>query len=139
MLPFGRVLQRKSKGGMPRDMRTMVAAMAVTVFATGLASAQYKTATPAQTPPQEATPAAPAVQMSTVQPVTDTSLDSARRIPRDEAIKMVKEGKAVYIDVRPKEQYDISHIKGAVSIPLSDLQNRFRDLPVGKFLITYCA
>ena len=54
-------------------------------------------------------------------------------------MKMVAEHKAVYIDVRSKEQYDISHIKGAISIPLSELPTRWKDLPVGKFLITYCA
>jgi 3-mercaptopyruvate sulfurtransferase SseA len=67
------------------------------------------------------------------------SLDNAKRIQRDEAIKMVKAGKAVWVDVRPKSDYDIGHIKGAINIPLSELQNRFRDLPTQKYLITYCA
>src|SRR5205823_8333817 len=30
--------------------------------------------------------------------------DNARRIPRDEAMKMVKKHKAIYIDVRPKDR-----------------------------------
>jgi hypothetical protein len=118
----------------------MVAALAVTVFAAGLAQAQYKQTPPgAKAPPPAAQPGGPAVQLIPTGTVADTSLDSARRIPRDEAIKMVHEGKAVYVDVRSKEQYDISHIKGAISIPLSDLPNRWKDLPLHKFLITYCA
>jgi hypothetical protein len=121
-------------------MRTMVAALAITVFATGLAQAQYKQTPPSATTPTPAVqPGGPAVQMIPGPPATDTSLDAARRISRDEAMKMVKEGKAVYIDVRSKEQYDISHIKGAISIPLSELQTRWRDLPVNRYLITYCA
>ena len=57
----------------------------------------------------------------------------------NEAMKLVKAKKAVYIDVRSKETYDESHIPGAINIPLSQLLTRLRDLPPKKFLITYCA
>lgn len=106
-------------------MRTIVAAMAVAVFATGLAQAQIKVTGP---------------NGQTGQLVTaPDSLDSAKRIPRDEARKMVAEHKAVFIDVRPKDQYDIGHIPGAINIPLAELPNHWKDLPVHKYLITYCA
>ena len=126
-------------------MRTMVAALAITVFATGMAQAQYKPGAPGAPAPPGVQPGGPPVQIipaqpqAQLQPQTDTSLESARRIARDEATKMVKEGKAVYVDVRGKDQYDISHIKGAISVPLGELQSRWKDLPPGKFLITYCA
>ena len=127
-------------------MRTMVAALAITVFATGLAQAQYKQtpAAPApKTPLPAAQPGASPVQMipgqPQLQPVPEAPLDSARRINRDEAMHMVKSGKAVYIDVRSKEQYDIAHIPGAISIPVSELPSRWKDLPYGKFYVTYCA
>ena len=125
-------------------MRTMVAALAITVFAAGLAQAQYKQ-TPAPAKQPAVNPDGPAVQIiptgsqPQLQPQVEASLDSARRISREDAMKMVASHKAVYIDVRPKDQYDISHIKGAISIPLSELPTRWKDLPVGKFLITYCA
>jgi len=54
-------------------------------------------------------------------------------------MKMVKQKKAVYVDVRSKESFDEGHLPGAISIPLSELPARFKDLPSGKFLITYCA
>lgn len=111
-------------------MRSVFAAVVVAVFATGLASAQMKL-------PQTATSEGP-VKLTPLQ-TSDASLESARRIPRDEAIKMVKEGKAVYVDVRSKEQYDIGHIKGALSIPLSELMTHLQQVPPGKFIITYCA
>jgi hypothetical protein len=126
-------------------MRTMVAALAITVFATGMAQAQYKPGAPGAPTPPGVRPDGPAVQIipnqpqAQIQTQTDTSLESARRITRDEAMKMVKEGKAVYVDVRGKDQYEIAHIKGAISIPLGELQSRWKDLPLGKFLITYCA
>jgi len=125
----------------------MVAALAITVFAAGYAQAQYK---PSQTPaPKTPPPVAqqggspvqiiPAQQQPQLQAPQEASLDSARRISRDEAMQMVKSGKAVYIDVRGKDQYDIAHIPGALNIPLGELPSRWKDLPYGKFLITYCA
>ena len=67
------------------------------------------------------------------------NLDSAKRLTREEAMKLVKENKAVFIDVRSKESYDSGHIKGALSFPNSQLLARMRELPLGKTLITYCA
>jgi len=122
----------------------MVAALAITVLAAGLAQAQYKQ-TPAPARPPVGNPDGPAVQIiptgsqPQLQAQPEASLESARRISREDAMKMVAEHKAVYIDVRSKEQYDLSHIKGAISIPLSELPTRWKDLPVGKYLITYCA
>ena len=114
-------------------MRTLLSAVAVTLIA-GSAFAQFKV-TQVQTPnAQTATMQAP--------PATE-SLDAAKRIPRDEAIKMVSEGKAVWIDVRPVGDYDAGHIKGAINIPLSEISGNFTEAmkkaPPHKYLITYCA
>ncbi|HEY6136743.1 MAG TPA: rhodanese-like domain-containing protein [Thermoanaerobaculia bacterium] len=120
----------------------MVAALAVTVFTAGMAQAQYKPAPPTAAANPNGSPVQiiPAQQgQPKLQPTPEQSLESAKRITREDAQKMVKEGKAVYIDVRGKDQYDIAHIPGAINIPLGELQNRWRDLPVGKYLITYCA
>ena len=64
---------------------------------------------------------------------------SARRINRDEALKLYKANKAVFVDVRSKETFDTGHIKGAVSIPGSQVAARYKELPQGKMVITYCA
>ena len=61
------------------------------------------------------------------------------RIPRDEAMKMVKTHKAIYVDVRAKDQYDIEHIQGAINIPLAEITARASELPKHKFIVTYCA
>ena len=106
-------------------MRPLVASFVV-LLTTGVACGQFKAGSPSPSPLQVAKPAT-------------ESLDSARRIVRDDAIKMVEEKKAIWIDVRTKDQYDIGHIKGAMNIPLADLPSHFRDLPPKKFLITYCA
>jgi hypothetical protein len=134
MLTFDPV--SKSHRRLATNMKTLVAAMAV-VALSGVASAQYKT--PPPPPGASAVPvtANPNVQITPGAP--DTTLDSARRITREEAIKMVAAKKAVYVDVRGKDQYDIEHIKGAISIPLGDVVARMNDLPKDKFIITYCA
>ena len=118
-------------------MRNVLIAVAL-VAAT--ANAQYKT--PASAPPTQPG----AVQIApnnNIQIATgsnpDEELSKARRISRTEAIKMVKEKKAVWIDVRGKDAYDQSHIPGAISMPLGELNEHLTTLPPRKFLITYCA
>ena len=107
------------------------------VALTGAASAQYKTPAPPGTTAIPVSPN-PNVQITPVNP-TEHSLESARRIGRDEAIKMVKEKKAVYVDVRSKDQFDIEHIKGAINLPVTEIPARMKKLPKNKFLVTYCA
>ena len=116
------------------------AAAAVVILAAVTASAQYKTPQ-APTQPTTIQSSNPVVQITPAAPLPrpDQALESARRIERDEAIKMVKRKKAVWVDVRESDQYAQGHIPGAINIPLSELPKRWRDLPVNKFLITYCA
>ena len=112
-------------------MRTLSAVLVATAFTiAGVASAQMKP--PAQQP-------ATSVSSSPVVMSTEPPLEAAKRIPREDAIKMIKEHKAVWIDVRPRDQYDQGHIAGALSFPLAELPEKMKDLPKNKYLITYCA
>src|SRR5207247_10198874 len=111
------------------------AAMAVVALA-GVASAQYRR--PPQGTPAIPVTANPNVQITPVNPA-EQSLESARRITREEAIKMVAAHKAVYVDVRTKDQYDIGHIKGAINIPFNEVAARMKELPNSKCIVTYCA
>lgn len=65
--------------------------------------------------------------------------EEAPRISKEQAQKLVKEGKAVFVDVRSENTYSISHIKGALSIPGSQLAMRITEIPAKKKIITYCA
>ncbi|MEA2339400.1 MAG: hydroxyacylglutathione hydrolase [Thermoanaerobaculia bacterium] len=115
-------------------MRHVIAATAVVGFlATGLAQAQMKSAIP------QSTPSSPQVTQAKPIPVEQAPLESARRITREEAIKMVKAKKAVFVDVRGQSFYDTGHIRGAINIPLGDLMKRIREIPPKTFIITYCA
>ncbi|HKO58472.1 MAG TPA: rhodanese-like domain-containing protein [Thermoanaerobaculia bacterium] len=108
--------------------------MAATLFAAGLLHAQYKPQ-PQQSQPQPA----PMPQLIPSTPAATEPDDGARRISRPDAIKLVKEGKAILIDVRAKDQYETEHIKGAINIPWDEIAKRASQLPKKKLLITYCA
>lgn len=123
-------------------MRKLSMIAAATLLAASTLHAQYKPK-PAGAQPQPQPQ--PPVQMpaliggSAIPTPQPAPADGARRIGRNEAIKLVKSGKAIFIDVRSKEAYDEEHIKGAISIPLDEVVQRIKELPKNKLLVTYCA
>jgi rhodanese-related sulfurtransferase len=42
------------------------------------------------------------------------------------------------VDMRAREDYRRGHIKGALSMPLEEIDERYQDLPKDKDLVTYC-
>ncbi len=59
-----------------------------------------------------------------------------------EASRLYAENKAVFVDARPEYQYDRGRIKGAVSLPWQDADDRFLEvtdrLEGKETIITYC-
>jgi rhodanese-related sulfurtransferase len=110
-------------------VRKTIAAIVIAGLSAIPATAQYK--------PVKPNAAGSPVKMSPG--VTGDTMKSVRRITIEEAEKLVKQGKGVYVDVRSKEQYDRGHIKGAVSMPHSQMIARLKDIPPGRTIITYCA
>ncbi len=49
-----------------------------------------------------------------------------------EAIQMVNQRQAVWVDVRPAEQYQAGHIAQARSVPATDLEKKSAGLPKNK-------
>jgi rhodanese-related sulfurtransferase len=62
-----------------------------------------------------------------LQPVTFNEL---RRLMRDDDVTV--------LDVRPVEEYETGHIPGALSVPVSELKRRLRDVPKNREVIAYC-
>jgi hypothetical protein len=96
----------------------------------------------ASTPTVGATTAGASAAQSTgaIPPPTQNAEDKIPRIKVDEAKKMVAEGKAIFIDVRGADAYKMSHIKGALDVPLIKLnEGEFKDLPSNKLIIAYCS
>ena len=59
------------------------------------------------------------------------------RIQPEEAKIAFDSGEAVFVDVRPEESYSVSHIPGALSIPLAELPSRLDELDQKDWIIVY--
>jgi ArsR family transcriptional regulator len=60
------------------------------------------------------------------------------RVTLAEAKAALDDGTAIFVDVRGDDVYALSHIPGAVSIPLNDLETRLDELDPEQWIITYC-
>jgi rhodanese-related sulfurtransferase len=121
-------------------MRKAAVLMMSSVLVAAVAGAQMKVTqtAPTGTTTKQNTPAPMQSQQTEQQ-----QLSAARRIDRAEAQKLVKAGKAVFVDVRSKGSFDKGHLPGAISMPLSmmraNMLQAIRQIPPGKMVITYCA
>ena len=61
-----------------------------------------------------------------------------RTITRDTLQARLREGDVVVLDVRPAPEYAAGHIRGAISIPVSDLQSRLGELAEDTEVVAYC-
>jgi rhodanese-related sulfurtransferase len=53
-------------------------------------------------------------------------------------LERVRAGEVTILDVRPTAEYRAGHIRGAVSVPLSELKKRLTELPKGREIVAYC-
>jgi hypothetical protein len=60
------------------------------------------------------------------------------RVSLEEARAAYDKNEALFLDVRSISSYAGSHIPGARSIPLADLESRMGDLDPSQWIITYC-
>lgn len=63
--------------------------------------------------------------------------DNGNTVARDEVAGMMK-ANAVLLDVRPRQEFDAGHLKGAINIPIEELRRRLEELPRDRQVITYC-
>jgi rhodanese-related sulfurtransferase len=56
----------------------------------------------------------------------------------DELLRRVRAGEVTVLDVRPAEEYRAGHIPGALSVPVSELEARLRELPKRREIVAYC-
>jgi len=74
-------------------------------------------------------------------------LTATRDVPYPDVIRVTVDNaratqasqQAVFVDVRTKEQYDQSHIPGALSMPLSTFEEQLSELNPDQWIITYCS
>jgi rhodanese-related sulfurtransferase len=117
--------------------KVLTASMTTLLLLAGIAGAQMKQRNTAPTPPpgSVASTTNPSIYVKGATPTTG----QAQIISMDEATKLFKADKAVFVDVRSNEQFGYGHIKGAVNIPGSQIVSRLKELPPNKTIIAYCA
>src|SRR5215218_7257201 len=64
--------------------------------------------------------------------------DEVETIDRTELIERLRRGDVVLVDVRPVEEFEAGHIRGALSIPIAELQDRLAELPADREVVAYC-
>jgi 3-mercaptopyruvate sulfurtransferase SseA len=119
---------------------SMVAALGLSVCALVACSPQDGSVPAAQTGSSSSAPTANGnTTAQTTKPAPATPADQPRRINIQETQAAIAAGNTVIVDVRDESTYKTSHIKGAISIPLSQVEQRAGELPKDKLIITYCA
>lgn len=84
--------------------------------------------------PQNPTPATPAP----VAQATENTYPEIQRVSLEDARAAYDDGTAVFVDVRDAASYAESHVTGALSIPLDDIESRLNELDRSQWIITYC-
>jgi len=59
-------------------------------------------------------------------------------IGRAELVASLRKRDVVLVDVRPPEEFEAGHIRGARSIPLDELEDRLAELPADREIVAYC-
>ncbi len=65
--------------------------------------------------------------------------DGVPRISAEDAIALVKSGKALVVDTRDETSFQTMHIGGAINVPYKEFVDKtYKALPKDKELIFYC-
>ena len=61
-----------------------------------------------------------------------------KEISAEELVELMRKGAVVVYDVRTREQYERSHIKGARWLPVSQIDNNKDEIPKDREIVVYC-
>ena len=64
--------------------------------------------------------------------------DNFEPVSRKELLRRMRDGLVTLIDTRPEEEFIAGHLPGAISVPLSELKRRLRQLPRDQEIVAYC-
>ena len=111
-------------------------------------STTTQAAAPAQNPaaqnPAAQNPAAPQIVLTpqydhTAIAAANAQLAHVPRISLDEAKQKMTDPNVLFVDARTAQEYTQGHVKGAISVPVADVDKYLSRLPQDKALIVYCA
>jgi len=69
----------------------------------------------------------------------EKEFDHVERISASEFEKMYLNEKLKVIDVRKKSEYNSEHIRGAINIPLNEINQHQEEIPKDEFFVLHCA
>lgn len=64
--------------------------------------------------------------------------DNMEPVSRDALIERSKAGLVTVLDVRPEDEFAVDHVRGAVNIPLGELEARLAELDPDQEIVAYC-
>jgi rhodanese-related sulfurtransferase/DNA-binding HxlR family transcriptional regulator len=64
--------------------------------------------------------------------------DGVEEITRAELARRLHAGDLIVLDVRPVAEYEAGHVRGARSVPVSELRRHLRELPADTDIVAYC-
>lgn len=67
-----------------------------------------------------------------------TQASGVEEIALAKLLEQLDRGEIVLVDIRPPEEYERGHIPGALSLPLEEIERRWKELPRDKELVAYC-
>ena len=86
-----------------------------------------------------AEPTRPAPMPPTTAPAARPAPDESKRVQAADIDALIADGKTVVLDVRePNELEETGTVKGAIHIPLGQLEARLGELPKDKVILTAC-
>jgi rhodanese-related sulfurtransferase/DNA-binding transcriptional ArsR family regulator len=65
-------------------------------------------------------------------------VDGMEPVGRTELLERARSRDVVVVDVRPHEEFEAGHIRGALSIPLSVLEKHLSEIPTQRDVVAYC-
>jgi rhodanese-related sulfurtransferase len=114
---------------------------AMSVGPTHAACAQTTASRQSQPAKQSGIPSTASASSSTHQEETqiaEEGIQKVRRITTAELKEALQRGNVIVVDVRREEGWRHGHIKGAKSIPKTDVASRTNELDRNKLIVTYC-
>ncbi len=67
-----------------------------------------------------------------------TVRDELEPLPRQELLERARDGLVTVLDVRPPEEYAAGHVRGAVNVPLPELERYLQALSPDQEIVAYC-
>ncbi len=64
--------------------------------------------------------------------------DALEPVSRKELARRLDDDLVTVLDVRPSDEYAAGHLPNAINIPLRELKQRLREMPISREVVAYC-